>query len=44
MSLLRLEPGPAASLLERIDAALSAHITTAAQFDDVAMLAMRRSA
>ena len=44
MSLLRMEPGPAASLLERIDAALSAHITTAAQFDDVAMLAMRRSA
>jgi hypothetical protein len=33
-----------ASLLERIDAALSAHITTAAQFDDVAMLATRRIA
>ena len=44
MSLLRSESVPAASLLERIDAALSAHITTAAQFDDVAMLATRRTA
>ena len=33
----------AAALLERIDAALSAHITTAAQFDDVAMLVTRRT-
>ena len=44
MSLLGMEPAPAANLLERIDAALSAHITTAAQFDDVAMLATRRTA
>jgi len=44
MSLLHSEPAPPASLLERIDAALSAHITTAAQFDDVAMLATRRTA
>ena len=44
MSLLRLEPVPAATLLERIDGALSAHIATAPQFDDVAMLATRRTA
>jgi len=44
MALLRTDPVPAASLLERIDAALSAHITTAAQFDDVAMLVTRRTA
>jgi phosphoserine phosphatase RsbU/P len=44
MALLHSEPTAAASLLERIDAALTAHITTAAQFDDVAMLATRRIA
>jgi len=44
MALLHSDAMPAASLLERIDAALSAHITTAAQFDDVAMLATRRTA
>ena len=44
MALLHTEAPAAASLLERIDAALTAHITTAAQFDDVAMLATRRTA
>lgn len=44
MALLASEGTAAAGLLARIDAALSAHMTTAAQFDDVAMLAMRRSA
>jgi phosphoserine phosphatase RsbU/P len=44
MALLHSDATAAASLLERIDAALSAHITTAAQFDDVAMLATRRTA
>ena len=44
MALLASEGTAAAGLLARIDAALSAHITTAAQFDDVAMLATRRSA
>jgi hypothetical protein len=33
---------PAADLLARVDAALSAHIGGGAQFDDVAMLAARR--
>jgi len=44
MALLHSDAPAAATLLERIDAALSAHITTAAQFDDVAMLAARRTA
>jgi len=44
MALLHSEGTDAASLLGRIDAALSAHIATAAQFDDVAMLATRRTA
>ncbi|MFL5620664.1 MAG: PP2C family protein-serine/threonine phosphatase [Gemmatimonadaceae bacterium] len=44
MALLNSDATAAASLLERIDAALSAHMTTAAQFDDVAMLATRRTA
>ena len=43
MALLQTDGAPASALLDRIDAALSAHITTAAQFDDVAMLATRRS-
>jgi sigma-B regulation protein RsbU (phosphoserine phosphatase) len=42
MALLTSE-GAAARLLEGVDAALSAHIATAEQFDDVAMLATRRS-
>jgi sigma-B regulation protein RsbU (phosphoserine phosphatase) len=42
MALLASEGTAAAGLLDRIDAALSAHITTADQFDDVAMLATRR--
>ncbi len=44
MALLHSEPTAAASLLERIDAALRAHSPTAAQFDDVARLATRRRA
>jgi phosphoserine phosphatase RsbU/P len=44
MELLHTEPATAARLLERIDAALSAHIAAAEQFDDVAMLATRRTA
>ena len=44
MALLTSEDGGATGLLERIDAALSAHQATAEQFDDVAMLATRRSA
>ena len=44
MALLHPDATSAERLLERIDAALSAHITTAAQFDDVAMLATRRTA
>jgi serine phosphatase RsbU (regulator of sigma subunit) len=42
MALLQTDAAPAARLLERIDAALSAYIGTADQFDDVAMLATRR--
>jgi phosphoserine phosphatase RsbU/P len=42
MALLQTDAAPAARLLERIDTALSAYIGTAAQFDDVAMLATRR--
>jgi serine phosphatase RsbU (regulator of sigma subunit) len=38
------DAGSAPALLARIDAALSAHIGEAPQFDDVAMLAVRRSA
>jgi serine phosphatase RsbU (regulator of sigma subunit) len=37
------DAGSAPALLARIDAALSAHIGEAPQFDDVAMLAVRRS-
>jgi phosphoserine phosphatase RsbU/P len=44
MELLHQDATSAERLLERIDAALSAHITTAPQFDDVAMLATRRTA
>jgi serine phosphatase RsbU (regulator of sigma subunit) len=44
MALLQTGGVSAAALLERIDGALSAHMTTAAQFDDVAMLATRRVA
>jgi phosphoserine phosphatase RsbU/P len=43
MALLHSDATAADGLLERIDAALSAHITTAPQFDDVAMLATRRA-
>jgi sigma-B regulation protein RsbU (phosphoserine phosphatase) len=43
MELLHQDAASAELLLERIDAALSAHITTAPQFDDVAMLATRRT-
>jgi sigma-B regulation protein RsbU (phosphoserine phosphatase) len=44
MALLQLDGTSAAGLLERIDQALSAHIGTAEQFDDVAMLATRSTA
>ena len=44
MALLQADGTHAAALLARIDAALSAHIGTAEQFDDVAMLATRRTA
>jgi sigma-B regulation protein RsbU (phosphoserine phosphatase) len=44
MALLHADPTGAATLLARVDAALSAHIATAEQFDDVAMLATRRTA
>jgi sigma-B regulation protein RsbU (phosphoserine phosphatase) len=44
MALLHSDATAAERLLERIDAALSAHITTVPQFDDVAMLATRRMA
>ena len=43
MDLLHPDAPSAERLLEQIDAALSAHITTAPQFDDVAMLATRRT-
>ena len=44
MALLQTDGAPAAALLARIDAALSAYIGAAEQFDDVAMLAARRVA
>jgi serine phosphatase RsbU (regulator of sigma subunit) len=44
MELVQSDAMTAASLLDRIDDALNAHIITAAQFDDVAMLAARRTA
>ena len=44
MALLQTEGMPAAALLERVDAALSDYMASAAQFDDVAMLATRRIA
>jgi sigma-B regulation protein RsbU (phosphoserine phosphatase) len=37
------EPATAAALLERIQRSLAAHVATAAWFDDVTMLAVRRS-
>jgi sigma-B regulation protein RsbU (phosphoserine phosphatase) len=42
LALLGASAVPAADLLARVDAALSAHIGGGAQFDDVAMLAARR--
>jgi hypothetical protein len=42
MALLESDGTPTAGLLARIDAALDAYIDTAEQFDDVAMLALRR--
>ena len=42
MALLQADGAPTGGLLERIDAALSTHIGTAEQFDDVAMLTTRR--
>ena len=44
MELLQRDATSAEGLLGRIDEALSAHITTAAQYDDVAMLVTRRTA
>ena len=44
MALLTENAATAQALLERVDAALGAHIAEAAQFDDVAMLAARRIA
>ena len=44
LALLDGDAGSGPALLARVDAALSAHIADAAQFDDVAMLAIRRSA
>jgi phosphoserine phosphatase RsbU/P len=44
LALLAESAAPAADLLVRVDAALSAHIGGSAQFDDVAMLAARREA
>ncbi|MEO6528029.1 MAG: SpoIIE family protein phosphatase [Gemmatimonadaceae bacterium] len=44
LALLEGDAGSGPALLARVDAALSAHITDAAQFDDVAMLAVRRTA
>jgi len=44
MALLQTEGVSAATLLERVDEALSAYIASAAQFDDVAMIATRRAA
>ncbi|HEU4720449.1 MAG TPA: PP2C family protein-serine/threonine phosphatase, partial [Gemmatimonadaceae bacterium] len=43
MALLHSDGTAAAGLLARVDAALTAHISTAEQFDDVAMLATRRT-
>ena len=44
MALLAEGSATAQALLERVDAALGAHIADAAQFDDVAMIAARRMA
>jgi phosphoserine phosphatase RsbU/P len=44
MALLADTAATAEALLERVDAALGVHVTDAAQFDDVAMLAARRIA
>ena len=44
MALLQTEGMSAAALLERVDTALSDYMASAAQFDDVAMLATRRIA
>jgi serine phosphatase RsbU (regulator of sigma subunit) len=43
LALLAERAVPAADLLARVDAALSGHIADGAQFDDVAMLAVRRA-
>jgi phosphoserine phosphatase RsbU/P len=43
LGLLAGDAGSAPALLSRVDAALSAHIGAAAQFDDIAMLAIRRA-
>jgi phosphoserine phosphatase RsbU/P len=43
LGLLAGDAGSAPALLSRVDAALSAHIGDAAQFDDIAMLAIRRA-
>ena len=42
LALLQTDGAGTTSLLERIDAALEAHVGAAEQFDDVAMLAMQR--
>ena len=44
LELLDGDAGSAPALLARVDAAISAYIADAAQFDDVAMLAVRRTA
>jgi len=44
MAVLTEGAATAQALLERVDAAIGAHIAGAAQFDDVAMLAARRIA
>ena len=44
MALLQSGDAQTAALLERVDTALSAHIDSASQFDDIAMLATRRVA
>jgi serine phosphatase RsbU (regulator of sigma subunit) len=43
MALIGEPPGTAAALVERIEASLKAHIAGAAQFDDITLLAVKRS-
>jgi serine phosphatase RsbU (regulator of sigma subunit) len=43
LALLAGDAGSAPALLSRVDAALTSHIGGAAQFDDIAMLAVRRT-